>query len=73
MTESHLVAISTQLVLGDLHHGKRNIASRDFQSGFQEALWVCVALLVAGGIVSWLLIRNPLPSTGLVDREKALG
>src|SRR5206468_4258857 len=30
-----------------------------FQTGFQRALWLCVVLLTAGGVVSWLLIRNP--------------
>lgn len=30
-----------------------------FSSGYSTAMWICVALLVAGGAVSWLLIRNP--------------
>ena len=33
-----------------------------FSAGYQQATWICVGLLTAGGIVSWLLIRNPLPS-----------
>jgi EmrB/QacA subfamily drug resistance transporter len=32
-----------------------------FSAGYQQATWICVGLLTAGGIVSWLLIRNPLP------------
>lgn len=30
-----------------------------FSAGYSTAMWICVALLVAGGAVSWLLIRNP--------------
>ncbi len=30
-----------------------------FSAGYTSAMWICVALLVAGGTVSWLLIRNP--------------
>jgi EmrB/QacA subfamily drug resistance transporter len=30
-----------------------------FSDGYTQAMRICVALLVAGGIVSWLLIRNP--------------
>jgi EmrB/QacA subfamily drug resistance transporter len=33
-----------------------------FSVGYEEAMWICVGLLTAGGIVSWLFIRNPLPS-----------
>jgi EmrB/QacA subfamily drug resistance transporter len=33
-----------------------------FSAGYQEAAWICVGMLTAGGIVSWLLIRNPLPT-----------
>jgi MFS family permease len=31
-----------------------------FSRGYEQAMWICVALLVAGGVVSWLLIRNPI-------------
>jgi EmrB/QacA subfamily drug resistance transporter len=44
---------------------------RAFQTGFEHALWVCVGLLVAGGVVSWLLIRNP-PREELVSADEAL-
>jgi EmrB/QacA subfamily drug resistance transporter len=30
-----------------------------FSDGYTQAMWICVFLLVGGGIVSWLLIRNP--------------
>ena len=30
-----------------------------FSQGFEQAMWICVFLLAGGGIVSWLLIRNP--------------
>jgi MFS family permease len=30
-----------------------------FSAGYSTAMWICVGLLVAGGAVSWLLIRNP--------------
>lgn len=30
-----------------------------FSRGFEQAMWICFTLLVCGGIVSWLLIRNP--------------
>lgn len=34
-----------------------------FSAGYQKASWICVAMLVAGGVVSWILIRNPLPQS----------
>ena len=39
-----------------------------FSGAFRTAMWLSAALLVAGGVVSWLLIRNtprnaPLAST----------
>lgn len=30
-----------------------------FGAGYERAVWISVALLIAGGVVSWLLIRNP--------------
>ncbi len=30
-----------------------------FSDGYAQAMWLCAALLVAGGVVSGLLIRNP--------------
>lgn len=30
-----------------------------FSAAFSHAMWICAALLTAGGIASWLLIRNP--------------
>jgi hypothetical protein len=34
-----------------------------FSAGYEQAIWICVGLLTGGGIVSWLLIRNPLPES----------
>ena len=34
-----------------------------FAAGYVRAMWLCAALLAAGGVVSWLLIRNPAPET----------
>ena len=31
-----------------------------FSAGYSSALWICVAMLVCGGVVAWLLIRNPV-------------
>jgi EmrB/QacA subfamily drug resistance transporter len=42
-----------------------------FQNGYESAMWICAGLLVGGGIVSWLLIRNP-PRSELVTPEEAL-
>jgi EmrB/QacA subfamily drug resistance transporter len=33
-----------------------------FNDGYRMAMWICVAMLVAGGVVSGLLIRNSLPA-----------
>jgi MFS family permease len=41
-----------------------------FTASFRIAMWVCVALLVAGGAVSWLLIRNTAESAPLADRPR---
>jgi hypothetical protein len=30
-----------------------------FAAGYGRAMWTCVVLLVLGGVVSWLLVRNP--------------
>jgi hypothetical protein len=37
-----------------------------FSAGFEQAMWICVAMLAGGGVVSWLLIRNP-------ERDPSLG
>jgi EmrB/QacA subfamily drug resistance transporter len=42
-----------------------------FQTGYTRAMWICTALLVGGGVISWLLIRNP-PRSELVTPEEAL-
>jgi EmrB/QacA subfamily drug resistance transporter len=42
-----------------------------FQSGYASAMWICTGLLVGGGVISWLLIRNP-PRSELVKPEEAL-
>jgi MFS family permease len=44
---------------------------RQFQTGYERSMWICAALLVGGGLVSWLLIRNP-PRSELVTPEEAL-
>jgi EmrB/QacA subfamily drug resistance transporter len=33
----------------------------ELSSAYRSAVWICVGLLAAGGVVSWLLIRNPSP------------
>ncbi|MFM6847510.1 MAG: MFS transporter [Terrabacter sp.] len=35
---------------------------RAFSSAYRAAMLLCAMLLVAGGVVSWLLIRNPEPA-----------
>lgn len=35
-----------------------------FSSAYRTAMLLCAGLLVAGGVVSWLLIRNPADETG---------
>jgi EmrB/QacA subfamily drug resistance transporter len=30
-----------------------------FSGAYATAMWICVALLLAGGVLAWLLIRNP--------------
>ncbi len=32
-----------------------------FSAGYARAMWICVILLGLGGVISWLLIRNPKP------------
>ena len=32
-----------------------------FSSAYRTAMLICAGLLAAGGVVSWLLIRNPVP------------
>jgi EmrB/QacA subfamily drug resistance transporter len=41
-----------------------------FQTGYEHAMWISSGLLVAGGIISWLLIRNP-PRSQLVGLDDA--
>lgn len=41
-----------------------------FSAGYQAAMWICVGLLVAGGVVSWLLIRNPDSARPLLSRSR---
>ena len=33
-----------------------------FDAGYVSAMWICAVMLAGGGVVSWLLIRNPEPS-----------
>ncbi|MDV3220712.1 MFS transporter [Intrasporangium sp.] len=33
-----------------------------FDAGYGRAMWICTVLLAGGGVVSWLLIRNPEPA-----------
>jgi len=47
-----------------------------FSAGYMRAMWICAALLVLGGAVSWLLIRNPAPQPALEappSREATVG
>ena len=32
-----------------------------FSAAYTSAMWICSAMLAVGGLVSWLLIRNPVP------------
>ncbi|MDC5696497.1 MFS transporter [Intrasporangium calvum] len=47
-----------------------------FDTGYGRAMWVCAALLTGGGVVSWLLIRNPnrtdetQPRTDVTELDK---
>jgi hypothetical protein len=36
-----------------------------FAAGYARALWVCVVLLALGGVVSWLLVRDPERDVGV--------
>ena len=36
-----------------------------FGVGYQHAMWICAWLLASGGVVSWIFIRNPLPTGDL--------
>ena len=50
--------------------GLSGTAYRDaavFSAAYRTAMWVCVGLLVAGGAVSWLLIRNTAENAPLAD------
>jgi EmrB/QacA subfamily drug resistance transporter len=52
--------------------GLSGTAYRDaavFSAAYRTAMWVCVGLLVAGGIVSWLLIRNTPENAPLADQS----
>ena len=35
-----------------------------FSEAYAAAMWLCSGLLALGGVVSWLLIRNPVEVTG---------
>ena len=50
--------------------GLSGTAYRDaavFSAAYRTAMWICVGMLVAGGIVSWLLIRNTAENAPLAD------
>ena len=50
--------------------GLSGTAYRDaavFSTAYRTAMWICVGMLVAGGIVSWLLIRNTAENAPLAD------
>jgi EmrB/QacA subfamily drug resistance transporter len=52
--------------------GVSGTAYRDaavFSAAYRTAMWVCAGLLVAGGIVSWLLIRNTRENAPLADQS----
>jgi EmrB/QacA subfamily drug resistance transporter len=52
--------------------GLSGTAYRDpavFSAAYRTAMWVCAGLLIAGGIVSWLLIRNTPENAPLADQS----
>jgi EmrB/QacA subfamily drug resistance transporter len=52
--------------------GLSGTAYRDaavFSAAYRSALWICAGLLVAGGVVSWVLIRNTPENAPLADQS----
>ncbi len=55
--------------------GLSGTAYRDaavFSAAYRTAMWICVGLLVAGGLVSWLLIRNTAENAPLAGDLRPL-
>lgn len=44
-----------------------------FTRAYGTALWICTALLLTGGVVSWLLIRNPDAPADATDQTSRPG
>jgi hypothetical protein len=38
-------------------------ASSSFRDGFGRGMWMAAAVCAAGGVIAWLTIRNPGPTT----------
>ena len=41
-----------------------------FSAGYERATWICVVMLALGGVVSWLLIRNPVTTSRATNSER---
>jgi EmrB/QacA subfamily drug resistance transporter len=56
--------------------GLSGTAYRDaavFTAAYRTAMWICAGLLVAGGLVSWVLIRNTAENAPLAQEQDAPG
>jgi EmrB/QacA subfamily drug resistance transporter len=55
-----LLAVAALPALVGLH-GADYDRPATFSAGYRSAMWICVGLLVAGGVLAWRLITNPSP------------
>ncbi|MBA3266388.1 MAG: MFS transporter [Nocardioidaceae bacterium] len=54
-------------------HGADYDRPAALSAGYQQAMWICVLLLVGGGLTSYALIRNPRPAQAATLRSGSAG
>ena len=68
---SLLAVAALPAVVGPQRRGLRR--PRGVLAAYRTAMLICAGLLAAGGVVSWLLIRNPAPAgRAAPEREGAV-
>jgi hypothetical protein len=44
-----------------------------FTAAYRTAMWICTGLLLAGGLLSWVLIRNTAENAPLAQEQDTAG
>jgi hypothetical protein len=68
---SLLAVAALPAVVGLSGHAYRDAAV--FTAAYRTAMWICTGLLLAGGLLSWVLIRNTAENAPLAQEQDTAG